>query len=76
MTLDQSLRDELERLLSESLATVSEKLSKQDQRDVSEYLDHGEYGVAYELLAFALDKLELQRPASLVEAGKKMGMVN
>ncbi len=40
---------ELERLLRELLATVASDLSDQDRNDVHEYLEHGEYGVAYEL---------------------------
>lgn len=76
MKLDQSYYDELERLLRESLDSASKNLSDQDRRDVSEYLDHGEYGVAYELLACALNKQHVERPAPLVKAGKKMGMVD
>ncbi|MGU7771831.1 hypothetical protein ACV229_16880 [Burkholderia sp. MR1-5-21] len=76
MTRDQLHFDELERLLRESLESVAKHLSDQDRSDVSEYLDHGEYGVAYELLAFVLDKQRLAWPVTLVEAGKKMGMVD
>lgn len=74
MTFDKSHLDELARLLQESLAAVETNLSDQDRSDVREYLDHGEYGVAYELLKFVLDKQQLAHPIALIEAGRKMGM--
>ncbi|EOH6078112.1 hypothetical protein ACMAVI_005581 [Burkholderia cenocepacia] len=74
MTVNKSHLDELDRLLQESLAAVETELSEQDRRDVREYLDHGEYGVAYELLAFVLDKQQVVHPAALIEASRKMGM--
>lgn len=76
MTLDKSHFDELGRLLRESLAAVTNDLSDQDRNDVHDYLDHGEYGVAYELLAFVIDKQRLARPTALVNAGKKMGIAD
>ncbi|WP_089339118.1 hypothetical protein [Burkholderia singularis] len=75
MKHDQSHFDELERLLRTSLQSVAKNLSDKDQADICEYLDHGEYGVAYELLDFVLDKQHLERPTTLVEAGRKMGMI-
>jgi hypothetical protein len=51
-------------------------MSDKARRDVSEYLDHGEYGVAYELLTFLLDGQNLERPVILIEAGRKMRMAN
>jgi hypothetical protein len=74
VTFDKSHLDELERLLEESLAAVEADLSDQDRSDVREYLDHGEYGAAYELLAFVLDKQLLAHPTALIEAGRKMRM--
>ncbi|MGD1326335.1 hypothetical protein ACNHE5_15720 [Pandoraea pnomenusa] len=65
---------ELERLLRESLAMVVSDISDQDRNDVHEYLEHGEYGVAYELLEFVIGKQGVARPTALVEAGKRMGM--
>ncbi len=70
----QSHFDKLEQLLKESLESVAKKLSDQDREDIGEYLDYGEYGVAYELLVFVLDKQELPQPITLVEAGKKLGL--
>ncbi|WGY73052.1 hypothetical protein KEC55_33950 [Burkholderia cepacia] len=74
MTVNKSHLDELERLLQKSLAAVETDLSEQDRSDVREYINHGEYGVAYELLAFVLNKQKLVRPTALIEAGRKMGM--
>ncbi|WGY73046.1 hypothetical protein KEC55_33915 [Burkholderia cepacia] len=74
MTVNKSHLDELERLLQKSLAAVETDLSEQDRSDVREYIDHGEYGVAYELLAFVLNKQKLAHPTALIEAGRKMGM--
>ncbi|WP_155294366.1 MULTISPECIES: hypothetical protein [Burkholderia] len=73
MTVDESHLDELPRLLQESLAAIETELSEQDRSDVREYLDHGEYGGAYELLAFVLDKQKLPQPTALIVAGRKMG---
>ena len=74
MTKDQAYYDDIERLLRESLRQVEVHISDSDRRDVTEYLDFGEYGVAYELLTFVLDKGRIERPDSLSEAGQKMGM--
>jgi hypothetical protein len=74
VTFDKSHLDELERLFRESLAAVETDLADQDRRDVHDYIGHGEYGAAYELLAFVLDKQQLVHPAALIEAGRKMGI--
>ena len=74
MTKDQAYYDDIERLLRESLTQVEMHISDRDRKDVTEYLDFGEYGVAYELLTFVLDKARICRPDSLSEAGQKMGM--
>ncbi|MEB2610106.1 hypothetical protein SB461_26790 [Burkholderia cenocepacia] len=73
MVVDEFHLDELGRLFRESLAAIETELSEQDRTDVHEYLDHGEYGVAYELLAFVLDKQKLPHPTALIVAGRKMG---
>lgn len=74
MTKDQARYDDIEKLLRESLMQVEDHISDSDHKDVAEYLDFGEYGVAYELLIFVLDKGRIDRPDSLREAGQKMGM--
>jgi len=60
--------------LRNALESLAEQLSAPDRRDVGEYLDHGEYGAAYELLTFLLDKKQLAWPITLKEAGKQMGL--
>lgn len=66
--------DDIERLLRESLNQVEVGMSDRDRKDVVEYLDFGEYGIAYELLTFVLDRERIDRPDSLRKAGHKMGM--
>ncbi|NML30417.1 hypothetical protein [Paraburkholderia antibiotica] len=74
MTKQQEHYDEIERLMRESLARVESDISKQDYKDVAEYIDFGEYGVAYELLICILDRQQTGHPESLKIAGKLMGM--
>jgi len=74
MTMQQERYDEVERLMRESLAQVEKDMSEQDRTGVAEYIDFGEYGVAYELLIYVLDKQRIAHPASLTVAGKMMGM--
>lgn len=64
--------NESNRLVTESIAAVESDLSEQDRSDVREYHVHGEYGVAYELLAFVLDKTQVAHPTALIEGGRKM----
>lgn len=72
--MQQERYDEVERLMRESLAQVDKDVSEKDRNDVSEYIDFGEYGVAYELLISVLDKLQIAHPKSLTVAGKMMGI--
>lgn len=74
MTIHQEPYDEIERLMRESLVQVERKISEQDRSDVAEYIEFGEYGVAYELLTCVLDKQQIAHPESLNAAGKIMGM--
>ncbi|WP_433705529.1 hypothetical protein [Paraburkholderia sacchari] len=74
MTTQQEPYGEIERLMRESLEQTEDKISEQDRNDVAEYIDFGEYGVAYELLTCILDKLQIAYPESLTAAGKTMGM--
>lgn len=64
----------VEKLLEESLAEVATQIRRQDHSDITEYIDHGEYGVAYEMLTFVVDRAGILRPATLNEVGKRMGM--
>lgn len=72
--MQQESCGEIERLMREALEQTGSKISRQDSNDVAEYIDFGEYGVAYELLICVLDKLQIAHPESLMAAGKMMGM--
>ncbi|CAG2308858.1 hypothetical protein BCCR75502_03499 [Burkholderia sola] len=74
MTVERPNFNEIESLLRRALDLVASKIPDRDRGDVSEYLDHGEYGVAYELLEFVLDKQQVAHPDFLSEAARKMGM--
>jgi hypothetical protein len=74
MMVQKELYDEIERLMRESLVQVEKEISEQDGNDVAEYIEFGEYGVAYELLTCVLDKQQIVYPESLNAAGKMMGM--
>jgi hypothetical protein len=74
MTMQQQSYDEIERLMRESLEQVGREIAEQDRSDVAEYIDFGEYGVAYELLICVLDRQQIAHPESLKVAGKMMGI--
>jgi hypothetical protein len=74
MTMQQEPYGEIERLMRESLVQVEREISEQDRHDVAEYIEFGEYGVAYELLTCVLDKQQITHPEPLKAAGKMMGM--
>ncbi|HDR9187633.1 hypothetical protein VI03_09685 [Burkholderia vietnamiensis] len=76
MTVERPDFNEIENLLRKALDLVASKIPDRDRSDVSEYLDHGEYGVAYELLEFVLDKQQAAHPDCLSEAARKMGMAS
>ena len=74
MTRGTSYYDELETLLKGAYGVLAADLSEQDRNDVEEYLEHGEYGVAYDLLRFLVENEQLVLPESLTMAGRLMGM--
>ena len=74
MTMQQKPYDEIDRLMRESLVQVEKEISEQNRNDVAEYIEFGEYGVAYELLTCVLDKQQIVYPEPLNVAGKIMGM--
>jgi len=63
---------ELEELLSKALILMKSNLDKKDFNDINEYIEFGEYGVAYDLFIFVLDKLKINYPAELTLAGTLM----
>lgn len=72
MTTDQNQYTTIASLLREALGQLGDRISGVDRLDISEYLDHGEYGVAYELLVFVIDREHITWPESLGEAGIAM----
>lgn len=63
----------LAKLLTTSLEEVKGVLSEQDYNDVRDYIDHGEYGVGWDLLWELLNLRQLSPPVGLIECGRKMG---
>ena len=74
MTIDPNQYATIESLLRQALAQLGDRIPSVDRLDISEYLDHGEYGVAYELLVFVIDMEHITWPESLREAGIVMGL--
>ncbi len=64
----------LSTLLRSSLDEVKESLSDEDYTAIRDHLDHGAYGVAWELLWDLLHAHPLPIPADLVECGRRMGI--
>jgi hypothetical protein len=65
---------ELENLLFKALELMKSNLDKNDFNDIDEYIKFGEYGVAYDLFIFALDKLKISYPDELKLAGNLMNL--
>jgi hypothetical protein len=64
---------QLEHLLRLSLDQVSNLLTEQEIIDIQEYIQHGEYGVGWELLWFIIKERELPEPSELKQCGVEMG---
>lgn len=64
----------VEDLLRGALLDLSKDISVRDHMDAMEYVDHGEYGVAYELIKFVVERDEIAPPDSLLAAGRLMNM--
>lgn len=71
MMLPESF-EAIERLMRDSLKQIEGVLSESDRSDVAEYIDFGEYGVAYDLLIFILNKHKITHPDGLKSAEKIM----
>jgi hypothetical protein len=65
---------EIEVLLKIAFSELFAILSAQDCGDVEEYLDHGEYGVTYDLLKFVAEREGVALPESLMAAGRVMNV--
>ncbi|MBC8719180.1 hypothetical protein [Ochrobactrum sp. Marseille-Q0166] len=64
----------IESLLIESLNKVSEYIDDKDHKDVQEYINHQEYGVAWELLWCILVDKQVIIPESMRISGRMMGL--
>jgi hypothetical protein len=64
---------ELERLLNKSLNDLKAHISEQDYRDVQEYIEHGEYGIGWELLWHLVVDKKLEASNNIIACGQKMG---
>lgn len=70
--IDKEKSNLIEELLRRSMSQLKGQIPTKDVADVSEYL---EYGVAFDLLEFAIDKNGLERPTSLNEAAHELGLL-
>lgn len=59
--------------MASALEALSLELDPGDARDVRDYLDHGEPGVAWELLWHIVREDKLTPPPDLIAAGRSMG---
>jgi hypothetical protein len=68
--LEKSQAENLTALLAASLEAMADAIPLADRDDVQDYIDHGEYGVAWELLWHFAGDTPLP---TLIEAGELMG---
>lgn len=71
MTSDHST---VEQLLKSALEGVQKDLPQQEYQDVSDYIEYGEYGVAWELLVHVLVTQNLQLSDDIIRSGQMMGL--
>lgn len=62
--------------MTEALEELRSELGHQDYLDVKEYIDYGEYGVAWELLWHIVKHEGLVIPSGLLLSGRMMGLNN
>lgn len=67
--------EKLENLMQISLNEFSPYLSEQNIKDITEYIFYGEYGVAWELLWYLVDKQNLALSKELIFVGEEMGFI-
>lgn len=63
----------LEQLLNASLEHTRPYISSQNYEDVKDYIEHGEYGVGWELLWYLVNDKGFPIPAELIKCGDMMG---
>lgn len=62
----------LEYSLNDALEALKSVLPEKEFCEIREYLEFGEYGVAYDLLVFMLEQSKTTHPSELVAAKKIM----
>jgi len=70
--MDQHFK-KLEILMVSALDQAKPYISGTVCDDVKSFVDHGEYGVGWELLWFAIQSEKVTPSADLIECGKRMG---
>lgn len=74
MILNKEYYIKLRDLISLSLEELKPKLSEQEIIDIQDYINVGEYGVAYDLLSYVIQDKSLNFPENLKIAAKMMGL--
>ena len=64
----------LELLMIDSLKHMKQNMIDVDISDVQEYIDHGEYGVAWDLMWHIAINNKINIPDALISSGKIMGL--
>lgn len=62
----------IERNLKKSLFEIKENIKDQDYIDIDEYISHGEYGLAFDLMISVIQLNKLDIPKELIESKKLM----
>lgn len=68
----QHYYNQLEELINSALMEMVDILDSADIHDIQEYVDFGEYGVAYDLFADILRTMNVEFPFALLTACKLM----
>ena len=61
-------------MLNAALESCRPTMTLQDYNDINEYIMYGEFGLAYELLKFVLEKGNIQCPDGLEKVRKMMNL--
>ena len=62
----------IERNLKKSLFEIKENIKDQDYIDIDEYISHGEYGLAFDLMISVIQLNKLDIPKELIESKRLM----
>jgi hypothetical protein len=70
--MNQEMRARVQSLLETALTELDSAMSATDKKDIRDYIEHDEYGVAWELFWSIAKEDQLVVPPSLAEAGRLM----